>query len=116
MLWSVTCAICAREVPRYSDFHAQQKARGIKVPGVSLDGYAQQGTIQQTMQQWNIRFPTLFADLSPFASYYQRETGEQLLGTPTFLVYRPDGRMVANNRGLMRISALFDYIARQSRE
>lgn len=113
MLWSVTCGICAREVPIYSDFHDEHKGRDIKILGVALDGYAQKESIKDTMRRWDMRFPTLIADLSLFAANYQIQTGEQLMGTPTFMVYTPEGRLVANNPGPMRTSALISYIAKR---
>jgi thiol-disulfide isomerase/thioredoxin len=117
MVWSVTCGICSREVPVYSDFHDEHKNRGIKVLGVALDGYEQKETIENTMQRWDMRFPTLIGDLGLFASNYQLNTGERLMGTPTFIVYTPNGKLVANNPGPMRTSALVDYIAKhQARE
>ena len=117
MLWSVTCGICAREVPVYSDFHDEYKGRDIKLLGVALDGYGKKKAIEDTMRRWGMRFPTLIADLGLFAFNYKLQTGEQLLGTPTFLVYTPKGKLVANNPGPMRTSALVDYIAkRQVRE
>ena len=117
MLWSVTCGICAREVPVYSDFHDEHKGRDIKLLGVALDGYGEKKAIEDTMKRWSMRFPTLIADLGLFAFNYKLQTGEQLLGTPTFLVYTPKGKLVANNPGPMRTSALVDYIAkRQARD
>jgi len=113
MLWSVTCGICAREVPVYSDFHDAQKSRGIKILGVALDGYEQKESIKNTMRRWDMRFPTLIADLGLFGSDYQIQTGERLMGTPTFMIYTPEGRLVANNTGPMRTSALLDYITRR---
>jgi len=117
MLWSVTCGICAREVPVYSDFHEEHKGRDVKILGVALDGSEQKNTIEDTMKRWDMRFTTLIADLSLFATYYEFQTGERLMGTPTYMVYTPEGKLVANNPGPMRTSALVAYIAkRQVRE
>lgn len=113
MVWSVTCGICAREVPLYSDFHDEHKDKDIKILGVALDGYTERAAIESTMQRWDMRFPTLVADLGLFALNYELETGERLMGTPTFIVYTPQGELVANNPGPMRTSALVDYIARR---
>ncbi|MGI9335247.1 MAG: TlpA family protein disulfide reductase [Gammaproteobacteria bacterium] len=112
MVWSVTCGVCAREVPVYSVFHDEHKDRDIKVLGVALDGYAQRNAIESTMKQWDMRFPTLVAEVGVFAFNYELATGERLMGTPTFMVYTPQGELVANNPGPMRTSALVDYIAR----
>ena len=94
MLWSVTCGICAREVPVYSDFHDEHKQRDIKILGVALDGYEQRDTIEDTMKEWDMRFPTLIADLGLFGLNYEQQTGESLMGTPTFLVYTPEGKLL----------------------
>ena len=117
MLWSVTCSICASEVPVYSDFHEEHKDRDIKILGVALDGSEQRDVIEDTVIRWDMRFPTLIADLSLFSFYYEFQTGERLMGTPTYMVYTPEGRLVANNPGPMRTSALVTYITkRQVRE
>lgn len=112
MLWSVTCGICAREVPVYSDFHDEHKQQDIKILGVALDGYEQRDTIEKTMKDWDMRFPTLIADLGLFGLNYEQQTGESLMGTPTFLVYTPEGKLVANNPGPMRTSALVEFVAK----
>ena len=117
MLWSVTCGICAREVPVYSDFHDGIKGRDIKIFGVALDGSEQQDAIEDTVIRWDMRFPTLIADLSLFAFNYEFQTGKLPMGTPTYMVYIPEGKLVANNPGPMRTSALVTYITeRQGRE
>lgn len=113
MIWSVTCSICLEEMPRYSDFHLQRKDRDIHVLGVSLDGQESAAVIRAYMQDLGVRFPTVIAELGSFARWYQSELGESLRGTPTFLLYTPQGKLIANNPGPMRISALESYISRR---
>ncbi|MCP3870331.1 MAG: TlpA family protein disulfide reductase, partial [Gammaproteobacteria bacterium] len=113
MLWSVTCGICAREVPVYSEFHDEHKSKDIRILGVSLDGFEKRNHIRDTMRQWDMRFPTLVADHGLFPANYEAATGERLVGTPTFMVYTPEGELVANNPGPMRTSALVDYITKR---
>lgn len=113
MVWATTCGICAREVPLYSDFHDAHKNDDIEILGIALDGIEQKGAIKDTMARWDMRFPTLVADLGVYAVNYEAQTGESLYGTPTFIVYDRKGQLVANNPGPMRTTALVNYIARR---
>jgi peroxiredoxin len=116
MFWSVTCEICAREVPALSRFADAQRGEGVRVLGVSIDGEVLEPRVRRWMTQHDMRFDTLLASLGDAARYYGRVTGERFMGTPTFLLFNREGAVVGVNAGPVRIEALQAFIDRKESE
>lgn len=112
MLWSTTCSICRTEFPKYSRFHQQGKGR--KVLGIALDGRGNLPAVDAFYKSTGATFPTLLADLSTYAGVYRAAAGEDLMGTPTFMLFNPQGQLVGLNPGPMGTEALERFIARKS--
>ncbi len=114
MLWSSTCGICVREYPIMSEFHDKHKSTVAKVIGVSLDGYSNLESITQHIDEMPMSFKNLVGELSVVAFNYQSSTDEPLRGTPTYLMFNPEGQLVGHNPGPVKIEALEEFINRKS--
>ena len=115
VIWSVTCTICAAETPGLSDFHDNPGTPSVRVLGLSIDGANAETAVAAWMREHKMRFPTLLADIRDVATYLVGVAGEDLLGTPTFLLFNPTGELVGMNHGPLRIDKLRAFIARKSR-
>ena len=113
MLWLSDCGVCAQEAPRYSAFHRDNDVN-TQVLGIALDGYQNKSAISDFIDRYGADFPHLVGDFPIAAFNYENRTGESLRGTPTFLLYAPDGELVGNNPGIMRIEALVQFIKDKS--
>ncbi len=113
MLWTTDCGICQREYPVISEFHDKHKDTKAKVIGVSLDGYSELDKITQHIDEMPMTFDNLIGEITVVAFNYQSATEEPLRGTPTFLMFNPDGHLVGHNPGPVKPEALEAFISRE---
>ena len=113
MLWTTDCGICQREYPVISEFHDKHKDTVAKVIGVSLDGYSNLEKITQHIDEMPITFDNLVGEVAVVAFNYESATEEPLRGTPTFLMFNPEGHLVGHNPGPVKPEALENFISRK---
>lgn len=112
MFWAHNCHICRHEVPELSKFHQKHQDGNIEMLGVSIDGQANKSKAEAFLAQTNPSFPSLIGEIPIIASNYQALTGEGLRGTPTFLLYAPDGQLKAVQPGPITGEAIEQFITR----
>ena len=111
MIWASDCSVCSQTAPKIVDFHERHKDKDMSVLGIALDGYEERQAVVKFIDRNALTFPNLIAEMPDFALRYEFEVGERLLGTPTYLVFSPDGELVANNPGPVEPAALERFIA-----
>lgn len=114
MLWATSCHICEEQKPSISDFHRKHKDIDAQVLGIALDGMANIEAIKENMQTHPTSFPSLVGELVIVASHYQGMTEESLRGTPTYLLFDPNGNLVGNNPGPLRVEAIEQFMAKHA--
>lgn len=113
MLWTTDCGICQREYPKMSEFHDKHKDIDAKVIGVSLDGYSELNKITEHIDEMPMTFDNLIGEVTVVAYNYEAATEESLRGTPTFLMFNPQGQLVGHNPGPVKPEALEKFISRK---
>jgi peroxiredoxin len=114
MFWATDCQVCKIQEPQNSAFHEARNAIDAEVVGIAVDGFEKTALVKQYLADHPLSYPNYVADISVVAFNYQALTGEQFYGTPTHVLFNPEGKFMAVKPGLMRIEALEDYIARHS--
>lgn len=115
MLWASDCHICNLEAPGLSAFHERHKGRDAIILGVSLDGIAGRKDAEDFMKRHSVSFDSLLIDSVGASFLYARATGEPLRGTPSFLLYAPDGTLAAAQAGAVKPASIEEYMARYAR-
>ena len=108
MFWAHDCHICKTEAPLYSAFN--EKREDVDVIGISIDGYANKKRAQTFMNKNQVTFPSYITDLTLVSSNYGILTEEAFRGTPTFLLFSPQGKLVGNNPGKLPVATLEEFI------
>jgi thiol-disulfide isomerase/thioredoxin len=112
-IWGPRCPPCAQEMPDLQRFHDKHAATRAMVLGVALDfpsfGMAKREQVAQFLDDYFISFPVLLTDGRTAA----RIAGNRLEGTPTTLLFRPDGSLAARHTGTITEKLLSDFIASQ---
>ncbi len=112
MLWAADCSVCAQEYPAISDFHTRHRDADAKVIGISLDGYSQLEKITRHIDEMPMSFDNLISDLTVIAFHYRTATTKPFQGTPTYLMYNPQGQFADYHVGPVSPEALEKFIQR----
>ena len=111
MLWASDCHICNREAHAYQDFHFAHSDDDASIVGLTLDGQGKIDAARSFVKRHGVEFPNLIGEPSAVAGYYQELTASPWLGTPTFLVFGPDGDLAAKQVGAVPVELIEQFIA-----
>ena len=111
MIWASDCEICEREVGSYQQFHDRHQQVDARVLGITLDGSAGKDDALGFVDQHELKFDNLLGEPEVVATYFQLLTGSPWVGTPTFLVFGPDGELMAKQVGAVPTDLIEQFIA-----
>lgn len=112
VIWAHDCHVCNLEAENYASFHVAHKDKDATVLGVSIDGQAQQAEAEAFIRKHDLPFPNLIGEPQTSMLYYMMQTGAQFTGTPTIMVYGPDGTLMAAQAGAVPPEIIEDFMAR----
>ncbi len=110
MMWASDCHICNREAHQYVDFHMVHSDTDATVLGISLDGQSRKKAAENFIKKHAVDFPNLIAEPEFVSDLYQKYTGQYFAGTPSFLVFAPDGELKAAQAGAVPTKLIEDFI------
>lgn len=110
MVWTTYCGVCRQEYPKISAFHNRHKSSKAVVLGISLDGFGAGDTVAAYQEKQNHAFPSLLANADEFAAPYEKTTGTNFSGTPTYLIFDDQQRLQAFKNGKLDIEELESFI------
>jgi peroxiredoxin len=114
MYWAADCHVCNVEAHSYVDFHARHHTTDASVLGISLDGQANRKAAEAFIARHEVSFPNLIGEPDLVALHYSTLVGETWFGTPTFLLYDPEGTLFAMQVGAIPVEMIEGFIARNS--
>jgi peroxiredoxin len=92
-------------------FHQAHHNRNATVLGVAIDGYENKEAVMGFIRRHALNFPNLIDDGSAIAQAYFSGVGKPWYGwTPTYLMYSPTGKLMAQNIGPVSRQDLENYI------
>lgn len=114
MMWASDCYICNREAHQYVDFHMVHSDTDATVLGISLDGENRKTEAQGFIKKHAVDFPNLIAEPEYVAALYRELTGQFFAGTPTFLIYSPEGELKATQAGAVPTGLIEEFIEKNN--
>ena len=114
MMWASDCHICNKEAHEYVDFHMIHSDTDATVLGISLAGESRIKEAKKFIKKHSVDFPNIIAEPEHISSVYQELTGQYFAGTPTFLIYSPDGKLKAAQAGAVPTSLIEDFMKKNS--
>lgn len=114
MIWASDCHICNKEASAYVDFHFAHSDDDARVLGISIDGQAKKAEAEKFIERHGIAFPNLIGEPQDVAQLYHELTGATFIGTPAFLFYTPEGKLVAQQAGAVPTELIEEFIQQQS--
>lgn len=86
------------------------------VLGPALDGLAGRFDTQAFIAGHGVGFPNRITEESDAAAISEPAAGEVWIGTPTFLIFSPDGKLAARQVGGVTQKLIDDFIAGAERQ
>jgi peroxiredoxin len=114
MIWASDCHVCNMEAENYAQFHEAHKSKDATVLGVSIDGQAKRTDAEDFIRRHDLPFPNLIGEPQTSMLYYMMVSGAQFAGTPTIMVYGPDGTLMAAQAGAVPVEIIEDFMAKNS--
>ena len=111
MIWAHDCQICEREVGDYQRFHQTHADDDAIVLGITLDGEERKQNALDFVARHELEFENLIGEPEVVAGYYQLTTGSRWVGTPSFLIFAPDGELMAKQVGAVEVEIVEDFIS-----
>lgn len=112
-VWQSNCSACRMHMPKMVAFDG--KLKNARLVGVTLDGQEGIGDAEDFIAEYDIKFPTIVTNFVEMNIWMQRSTGESLMGTPTFILFDPKGKLVAAQPGIVSVESLEKFIAQNSK-
>ncbi len=112
MIWRHDCHICNQEIDSYAFFHDGNPAANVL--GLSIDGMAKKADAENFIAAYDLPFENLLGEIGDVAKYYQDLTGRRFLGTPSFLIFNPQGQLAANRVGAVAPEMISNFIRRST--
>lgn len=116
MIWASDCHICNKEAHQYVDFHLVHSNEDATVLGISVDGESRKPEAEKFIKKHSVDFPNLIAEPGYVGAMYKELTGANFVGTPTFLIFSPEGELKAADAGAVPTSIIEKFIAQNSTE
>ncbi|NOR52051.1 MAG: redoxin domain-containing protein [Gammaproteobacteria bacterium] len=114
MIWASDCHVCNQEAHGYALFHDKHKEKDASVLGISMDGADGKADAVAFIERHRVTFPNLIGGFEDIAEMFVELTGENWIGTPTFLFYNPAGELVAQQVGAVPVDMIENFIKSNS--
>jgi peroxiredoxin len=116
MVWASNCPVCNQTIDEAVEFIADDTLPELKLLGVAIDGYSDRPGVDAFLERHAVNFPTLVDDGHAVAGLYMRERGVNWAGwTPTYLLFSPSGRLMAERVGPLNTASVVKFIREQQR-
>ncbi|MDH5324045.1 MAG: TlpA family protein disulfide reductase [Gammaproteobacteria bacterium] len=112
MFWASDCSVCNKEVHQYVALHKKHLKSHMRVLGVSLDGDKKIDAARDFLKKHQVNFPNLITDPATGARLYEL-SGDSWIGTPSFMVFKPNGELVGAQTGAVPANVIESFITRE---
>ncbi len=110
-VWASDCPVCNHSITSLVEFAAHRSDPRLRLLGVAIDGYSNRRGVDNFIRRHRVNFPTLIDDGHAVDALYRAGTGMDWGGfTPTFLLFDPDGALVAKRIGPLRAESVLRFI------
>lgn len=113
MIWASDCHICNQEAEGYAHLYENNKNK-IRVLGLSIDGLSKISDAKEFIESHDLPFTNLISEPAEVMMYYQEQTLNEFIGTPSFMVFNPEGQLMAAQGGAVPPEVIKNFIAKKS--
>lgn len=110
MAWATYCPACKKDFLKLNEFIKSHTQDSVHVIGVSVDGADKINVVEKTVREYELKFDNAISEFNDFTGLYLFETDQYFAGTPTYMVYSPEGALVAHGAGRMDFERLSQFL------
>jgi thiol-disulfide isomerase/thioredoxin len=111
-IWGSDCHACRQHMPSMVKFDG--KLKNARIVGITLDGQEGIANANAFIKQFDIKFKNLVSNPIEVNAWMMETVGEGLIGTPTFILFNPKGKLVAAQPGPVSPKSLETFIKENS--
>lgn len=111
-LWAHDCHACRQHMPSMVKFDG--KLKNARILGITLDGQDGIENSKAFIKEFGIKFQNIVSNPIEVNAWMMESIGEPLIGTPTFILFDPKGKLVAAQPGLVSTKSLETFIKENS--
>lgn len=111
-VWASDCHACRQHMPEMVKFNG--KMDNVRLLGVALDGQPGKKQAQAMIDEYGIPFKTILSNPIELNAWMELNAKESLVGTPTFMIFDPEGKLTAIQAGILPIASLENFIHSRS--
>jgi thiol-disulfide isomerase/thioredoxin len=111
-LWASDCHACRQHMPSMVKFDG--KLKNARILGVALDGQEGIAAANDFIKEFGIKFKNIVSNPIEMNAWMMENVGEGLIGTPTFILFNPEGKLVAAQPGMISTDSLETFIKENS--
>lgn len=110
MFWATYCHICKKDFKKLAAFIEDNPEISLTIVGVVIDGLEEQEQTRELVKKHKLDYTHLVTDYDRANIVYREKSGKRLMGTPSYLLYNPQNKLVAFNTNAIDIDALEIYV------
>jgi len=112
-VWESNCPACRMHMPEMVKFDG--KLKNARILSVSLDGQKGIEAAEDFIAEYDMKFPTILTNFVEMNIWMRKSIGESLMGTPTFILFDSEGKLVAAQPGIVSTESLEKFITENSK-
>jgi len=112
-IWASDCHACREHMPEMVKFNG--KMDNLRLLGISLDGQRGKSDTEAMIKEYGIPFKTIMSNPIEVNAWMELIAKEGLIGTPTFMIFDPDGALVGLQPGQLSVKSMEKFINSKSK-
>ena len=112
-LWASDCHACRQHMPSMVKFDG--KLKNARILGITLDGQKGISDAKSFIKDFDVKFKNIVSNPIEVSAWMEKTVGEPLIGTPTFILFDPKGKLVAAQPGKIPTASLETFIKENSK-
>jgi len=111
-VWASWCHACMDHMPEMIGFNG--KMDNVKILGVNIEGQEGIPQAKATIKEHKIPFQNIVSNSIEINAWMELNAKEGLMGTPTFMIFDPKGKLVALQPGQLPVTSIEKFIKSKS--
>lgn len=111
-VWASDCGACRKHMPEMVEFDG--KMENLEIVGIALDGQPGKHKAKAMIDEYKMGFKNIISNPIEFNAWMEYNAEESLIGTPTFLIFNPQGELVAAQPGIISVASVEKFIKSKS--